>query len=146
MKSKERKTNKFNIILIVLLSLAVLGLGSYIIYDKVIKENGGKTVENNSREEEDGPEVLDVISELVTNLVDKISFGLGSCRDLRESYLADTKFNAMDFSNEAIYELALRHIYFAKNKKFVAFTADSLEKEIENIVGSGYNFEHIRLM
>lgn len=93
---------KKNNIIIIVLVLFVIGLASYIVYDKVINVKEEKEVnekntakENTKKEEETNEKTLDVNSELVQNLYSMIN---------------------PDDSNELLYELYINNSFTDKYK------------------------------
>jgi len=144
---EEKKSSKSNVVVIVLLVLVILGLGGYILYDKVLVKKPNQDVEEKDNENkdktEDKVENLEVTGDFVSGLVDGISSGI-DCKDYREEYLFDTKFYAKNYSNEAIYNLVLHNMFdeVAANNNFVSFSADKVTTEVSKLVGKDYKFEH----
>lgn len=147
----EEKKKNGSVVVIILLVIVILVLGGYVVYDKVLskeaKDTGVVDKKDAEVEEKEETENLEVAGELVVGLVNKITKTLG-CTDFKDIYLTDGIFKGEDFSNQDIYSLALRSIYDSVKGDSVTgtgykdFTADTLDKAIEKIVGSDYKFTH----
>lgn len=147
----EEKKKNGNIIIIVLLVIVILGLGGYIVYDKVLnKEEKNIVVDKKDKAEvkEEKVESLDIYDDLVRGLVGKITRAMGVCSDFREVYLKDSVFTANDFSNEKAYLLACGSMFeeirgdVNTGSGYKDFSAERLDKAIKAIFGNDYKFEH----
>lgn len=151
---KEKKNNK---ILVIILIVALLTMSFYIVYDKVLsnettnktsKETNEKTEvkeDEETKEEEKTPqvEVLEVTSEEVENLLNKIG-ALYACEKNR--YYLDKKVVANDIDNDEAYSRAIRLIHSETLKAGTTTSTTLTEEQVENVVariyGKDYKFTH----
>lgn len=124
-------------ILEVILLILILGLCGFIVYDKGFSNNN--TVSNNSIiSSKNNIESLEVDDALVISLLKKINRRMDCGTEF--SYLRDEKVTAKSFSSEEIYNMALANLF--DELGYSAFTDQTLEDEISDIIGHNYDFLH----
>lgn len=106
---QENKRNGIGLgILIGILIMLVIGMGSYIIYDKVLKNNNyNEENKEEQKEQQDIPEDLDVNSELVQQLY---SYTDTFCRNNRKFFYENNKLLMNDLKNEYKLYLAMSNM------------------------------------
>ena len=72
---EEKKNNNGLIVLIIILSVCVLGLGGYIVYDKLFSDDKSNNTVNNNTSSEDKKDAMDIVN----NVLSRYS---GSCNEL----------------------------------------------------------------
>ncbi len=153
----EEKRKNPKIFLIILLSVAVLAFGGFIVYDKilgkgssdskdhtnkVVKKNKDKTVD---KDNEDKPVDLDINSQIVKNLYMLIEDDRGCMPfEIFPSFMADEekekekKISASDIKYELKFKMALA-IMLDTDKELLACNKYSAQKYFDNVSPDAYD-------
>ena len=104
MENNEKKSNGLLIGLVVFLIIAVLGLGGYIIYDKVIDKDEPKVEENEKLESTK----ISINSDLVQELKKYIPYGF--VENMDGTAYSSKKIMYKDLSNKLVLETVLLNL------------------------------------
>lgn len=144
---EKEENNKSLIIIIVILSIVIVGLLSFISYDKLINKEGSQS-NNDTKEEVDkkqdeneennvtGPVALDQneLNEL-KNITNEL---------LRIKYIQKNT-NLNDVNKISNQDLLYYAIGFLNSDVFGTHTAEEVENVIQNLVGTEYKIKHENL-
>lgn len=132
----RRKSNGGLYALIVILLLAVLGLGGYILYNEFLVKEETQPAAPAPVEDEPEKEVLQIDgSKLIDKLMDNSLIYLTNCNFL-ETFTNDSKVEAKDISNMVAY-----HMAEAEFKDVTTVTLDEMKSVIAKYLGKDYSFD-----
>lgn len=151
MEESQKKEKMKNIFIVVLLFL-VIGLGGYLVYDKILSSDDNKTIAENKKQEnkqekkeEEVVTTLDVSDPMVTELYQTLKNGWGQYCGIWD-YFTKTKVKSSDITNKVATVIAVDQLY----KKDVIgnrdpgenqFTKNQLDAEVDRIFGKDYVFQ-----
>ncbi|MBO5414172.1 MAG: hypothetical protein J6A17_00945 [Bacilli bacterium] len=144
----EKPKKRINVLAIstIILLLLVLGMGIYIGYTETKMNKDEKKEVIDVEEDEEKIEYLDIYSDQIQNLYEKIHTGRNCISDTATLYKKGT-VSIDNFKNIAFYmahELILDERGIAQEgywKRVDSFTYDEINKKAKNIFGSSYNLE-----
>ena len=128
----KKKKNKGFIIVIVILTILVIALGSYIIYDKVISNKTDTTEENLNNNDEDENKLENITEDDIKNFSNQI--------DDYNTYLTDY-YPINDINNlnsDIILEFASKMV--EKKDYNTSFTKKEMDNIINKYFGSDYSY------
>lgn len=135
------------IIIISALVVIILGLGGYILYDKVFAtKNSTDQVEETKKEEEkkeEKVENLEVTSKEVTDLFDSITHGVTEYCGV-DNYFADKKVTTNDIDNGLASSIVLYNLYQSgvKYGEGTTITKKQVEDSITKLFGKNYKYTY----
>lgn len=143
---KQKKKVNILAIAVCILSLLTLGMGIYIGYTKAsIKEAKNKVIDV-EEEIDETPEILDIYSEQIQNLYDKIHTFRNCISDTTSLYKNGTvsigNFKSLAFY--MAYEILAEEkgVYESQDiSELSSFTYDDINKKAKNIFGTDFNIE-----
>lgn len=139
--NNNKKKGKGNTIIIVILSLLVVGLGLFIVYDKVLSKEEEKSVveeEEVEEVEEDEPIVLDIYSDQVQKLYNQIH--PKGCLFTIDNLYFNGPISYEKLKNNAFY-LGYSLIVDNDVQKARDFTYDEVNKKVQSIFGKDFQLE-----
>lgn len=127
---------KKNIVIVILL-IALIGMGGYIYYNKFFINEKQPVIKNN--EEKPKQEVLEVTDPLVVGAIDKIDDSLNYQCGTESIYMTDKKVTIKDINNELAYATVMMKLAF---NDLASISATQLDQAIAETFGKDYVFEH----
>ena len=154
MVDNHKKESMKNVFIAILLFL-VIGLGGYLVYDKVLSNETDKNATNQNKKEENKQgekkeeEVLitlDVSDPKVVELYQTLKTGLGQFCGIW-NYFTKTKVESSNISNKLAASIAMSQFYKkgiirSNNSGGNQFTANQMDAEIDRIFGKSYPYQH----
>lgn len=125
-------------IIIAMLFIIIIGLGGYLVYDKVIKKDT-KSNQSTTQYITEEKTYLDTIDQRVVEMMAKIENALDYQCGTDSVYLTQKKVKVENLSNEFVYKTAMETLT-QENKNTIS--AEKLEQAIKNTFGKNYKFEH----
>lgn len=129
-------------ILIVILFLALIGLVGYILYTKGVginNDNGGTNGGNANTTIN-----ISIDDEKVLNSYEKMTSSYFDMDYIKKEYFVGKDITAKDISNAAVYDVTATQVLKDKNMDVLqdgaTFTADELNKKIDELFGEDYEF------
>ncbi len=130
----EKHKHFYIMTIVVLLLMMAFASSFYLMYDNNIF----------SKEKKETEVELDVMSEEVTSLYDKISYGLNLYCGVND-YYTNKKVVASDISNETAFELVLTQLHEKGLYNIISggsFRKEAVDEVLLELFGSDYTFQH----
>lgn len=151
MENNEQNNNMTNkgvgfLIIVVALLVVIIGLGGYVLYDKILSEDSKISTEEKVKKEEKKEEkevALDVTSKEVTDLFNSITSGWNKYCGV-DNYFADKKVTVDDIDNDLASSIMLYNLIESgvKHAEGSTFTKKQVEDIIVKLFGKKYKYTY----